>query len=111
MGNKNVLVVAAHPDDEVLGCGGTIVRHTMSGEKWYVLIMAEGLTSRDDIRNPEFRGDEIQKLRAQTEQAGRILGIADVEFNSFPDNRMDSVDLLDIVKKIERAIEKYNFSF
>jgi LmbE family N-acetylglucosaminyl deacetylase len=107
MRNKNVLVVAAHPDDEVLGCGGTIARHTMNGEKWYILIMAEGITSRDDIRNPDFRKDEIQKLRIQTEQAGRILGVTGMEFNSFPDNRMDSVDLLDVVKKVEKAIEKY----
>ena len=108
MQNKNVLVVAAHPDDEVLGCGGTIARHAMNGEKCYVLIMAEGITSRDDTRNPDFRNNEIAELRKQAQHAAHILGISCVEFDSFPDNRMDSVDLLDVVKKIENTIEKYN---
>jgi LmbE family N-acetylglucosaminyl deacetylase len=108
MRNKNILVIAAHPDDEVLGCGGTIARHTMNGEKCNVLIMSEGITSRDNIRNPDLRNDEIAKLREQAENAASILGVSCVEFNSFPDNRMDSVDLLDVVKKIENAIEKYN---
>jgi LmbE family N-acetylglucosaminyl deacetylase len=104
---KNILVIVAHPDDEVLGCGGTIARHTINGEKCYVLIMAEGITSRDVTRNHDLRKDKIQELRIQTEQAGRILGVDGIEFNSFPDNRMDGVDLLDVVKKIEEAIDKY----
>ena len=107
MPNKNILVIAAHPDDEVLGCGGTIARHTINGEKCYVLIMSEGITSRDDIPTHDRRKKEIKKLRKQTEQAGRILSVAGIEFNSFPDNRMDGVDLLDVVKKVEETIDNY----
>jgi LmbE family N-acetylglucosaminyl deacetylase len=107
METSNILVIAAHPDDEVLGCGGTISRHVINGGKCYVFVMAEGITSRDDIRDADNRKDEIEELRIQAEHASRILGITSVELSSFPDNRMDSIDFLDVVKKVERAIGKY----
>jgi LmbE family N-acetylglucosaminyl deacetylase len=106
MGNKNVLVVAAHPDDEVLGCGGTIVRHVNNGATCHILILAEGITSRDDQRDAEFRKNEIEKLGMQAKKASGVIGAASLEILSFPDNRMDSVDLLDVIKPIEKAVEK-----
>ena len=49
---QNVLVVAAHPDDEVLGCGGTIARHVDQGDQLHVLIMAEGATALQKVSLP-----------------------------------------------------------
>ena len=60
---KSILVIAAHPDDEVLGCGGTIVKHIQNGDEVHVLIIAEGVTSRDEERNPIRRKESLSKLR------------------------------------------------
>ena len=60
---NNILVVAAHPDDEILGCGGTIVKHINNGDNVHVLILAEGITSRDKNRNPnKSRKKETHKF-------------------------------------------------
>ena len=56
---KNILVIAAHPDDEILGCGGTIARLSKQGSKINTLILAEGITSRDKIRNRSKRQKQI----------------------------------------------------
>ena len=56
---NQVLVIAAHPDDEVLGCGGTIARHADSGDQVQVLIVAEGSTSRQQKRDRDQVRDEL----------------------------------------------------
>ena len=57
--SKNVLVVAAHPDDEILGCGATICKHTKQGDVVHIIIMAEGLTSRDDKRDVNIHKNDL----------------------------------------------------
>ncbi len=104
----NILVVAAHPDDEVLGCGGTMAKHIQNGDEVNVLILAEGLTSRDEQREREKRLDELSNLAEAAHEANRLLGAQSLTLYDFPDNRMDSVDLLDIVKVIEAAIDQYS---
>ncbi|MDD5718016.1 MAG: PIG-L family deacetylase [Sulfuricurvum sp.] len=101
--NKKVLIVAAHPDDEVLGCFGTVARLIREGYEAYTLILGEGITGRDDKRDPENRANEIQFLRNQIVTANETIGIKKVFIENFPDNRFDSVDLLDIVKTISRV--------
>ena len=101
---KSVLIIAAHPDDEVLGCGGTIANQIRNGDEVHVLILAEGMTSRDYTRDREGRQDDVIKLRNMTNEAHKILGSSSVKLMDFPDNRMDSVDLLDIVKVVENEI-------
>jgi LmbE family N-acetylglucosaminyl deacetylase len=101
MKNK-ILIVSAHPDDEVLGCGGTVARLVKEGYQAYTLILGEGITSRDENRDRAKRETEIQKLKSQAEKANKIIGVEEVFMYDFPDNRFDTVPLLDIVKVIEK---------
>ncbi len=98
------LVVAAHPDDEVLGCGGTIARLSAEGWAVHVLIVAEGATSRDQSRDRAAKEGELSTLSAAAHAANAILGAASVSLGDLPDNRMDSIDLLDVVKIVEAAV-------
>jgi LmbE family N-acetylglucosaminyl deacetylase len=102
-----VLVVAAHPDDEVLGCGGTMARHAAAGDEVRVLILAEGATSRRAKREPARDRDALAGLGRAAMLAAKRLGIAHTELEKFPDNRMDGVDLLDVVKAIESRVAKF----
>ena len=101
-----ILVVVAHPDDEVLGCGGTIAKHSSNGDTVNSIIVAEGLTSRDNIRKTDLRKKELEKLKLHSLKAAKILGIKSTHFFDLPDNRLDSVDLIDITKKIEQYVFK-----
>lgn len=103
---KKVLVIAAHPDDEVLGCGGTMALHAMNGDEVYTAILAEGLTSRAQERNRALYEAEFEVLHKAANKANAILGVKEVKLFDFPDNRMDSVDRLDIIKIVEQLIEE-----
>lgn len=102
-----VLVVAAHPDDEILGCGGTLTKHAMQGDEVHIMILAEGLTSRDSVRDAKLHKKELNQLHMTSQAVASILGARSVELCNFADNRMDGVELLDVVKKVEAVIEKY----
>lgn len=104
---QTVLVVAAHPDDEVLGCGGTIARHAQAGDTVHVLILAEGATSRSQSRDRDQHQDLLSTLAQAAQRAGQILGATSVRLHDFPDNRMDRCDLLDIVKVVELAVAQF----
>ncbi|MBI2636136.1 PIG-L family deacetylase [Candidatus Peregrinibacteria bacterium] len=100
----NVLIVAAHPDDEVLGCGGTIARLAAEGNRVSILILGEGVSSRHE--NPTDADPALlKKLHAQAESVGKFLGAQDVSLTKLPDNRFDTVPLLDIIKIVETKIE------
>lgn len=98
---KTILVIVAHPDDEVLGCGGTIARLASEGNYVYTMILGEGVTSRDKKRDRTKRENEIAELKKHVENANKILGAKKVYTLNFPDNRFDTVPLLDIIKTIE----------
>ena len=99
-----VLVVAAHPDDEVLGCGGTIALHADAGDAVHVLIMAEGATSRQEQRDRRQVTEQLFHLAQAAQTAASILGASSVELLDLPDNRLDSLDRLDLIKRIEERI-------
>ena len=101
---RTVLIVAAHPDDEVLGAGGTVARHAAAGDKVYPLILAEGATARGSRSDIESMAGEVSRLRDQAAASAEALGAQPPSFAGFPDNRMDGIDLLDIVKTVERKV-------
>lgn len=104
---KHVLVVAAHPDDEVLGVGGTILRHTDQGDRVRILIMAEGLTSRAGQRDVDQFHVALEELHDKAKKVGDILGAENVQLFNFPDNRMDGRELLDVVKAVEGEVDQF----
>lgn len=101
-----VLVVVAHPDDEVLGCGGTIARYAAAGHTVHLAILGEGITSRHATRAGAPAG-EMTRLQADARAAGSVLGATQVVFGGLPDNRFDQVALLDVVKQVEAWVESY----
>ena len=80
---NTVMVIAAHPDDEVLGCGGTIAKHIHDGDEVHVLILAEGMTSRDDTRDRKGREKDITKLKDMANEAHNILGTSPQNYLTF----------------------------
>lgn len=100
---RNILVVAAHPDDEILGVGGTVAKHVAMQDNVYALILGEGQTSRGTKRE-EISRDVVEALHQNTFESARQVGFCDVFFADFPDNRFDQVDLLDIVKEVEKKV-------
>lgn len=99
---SDVLVIAAHPDDEVLGCGGTIARHAAAGETVQILFVADGETAR-----PGTGDEDVSRREACAGEAARILGAGKPEFLRFADNRLDGRALLDIVVAVEKAVGRH----
>lgn len=100
-----VLVIAAHPDDEVLGCGATISKLAGQGYEVHIAILGEGIASRYKNREEADKG-LLEAIKNISRQAGDLLGAKELYMRSFPDNRFDSVPLLTIIKEIENLIEK-----
>lgn len=104
--SKVVAVIAAHADDEVLGCGGAIAKFVKAGCQVHVLLLADGETSRSDLNPKDY--DKAQKLRNKAAmRANEILGTTSLTMLNFPDNRMDGIDLLDVVKPVEAFIAEH----
>ena len=114
-----VLVIVAHPDDEVLGMGGTLRKLSVKKHDIKVVFLATGIAAR---RSDKFRNEtkykinktlikkmeeQIKKLRLDAKRALKILGIDDIEFYNFPDNEMDTISNLEITKTIENIIKKF----
>jgi LmbE family N-acetylglucosaminyl deacetylase len=98
--SETVLVVAAHPDDETLGCGGTIARHTAIGDQVHVLFLADGEAAREKT--------DITQRREAANRSADGLGISERIFLDWPDNKLDSVPLLDVVQSLEPHLSRLN---
>lgn len=97
---KSVLVVAAHADDEVLGCGATIKKHADSGDQVTVIFMTDGVGSR------LADSSQISQRNQAKEKALQVLGVGNSYQYDFPENAMDSIPLLEVVQAIECVIDK-----
>jgi LmbE family N-acetylglucosaminyl deacetylase len=96
----NVLVIAAHPDDEVLGPGGTLVKHKIKGDNIYSCILCEHVTVRKN--KPEH-----EEFLKQVHGAANIIGIKDTLFFDFPNIKMNIIPTFDLVQSIEKSIIKF----
>ena len=98
------MIIAAHPDDEILGCGGTVARLTQEGkaeaDEVFTLILSNGITSRDN-----WDKKELEDLKVKSAEANYMVGVPWIAIEDLPDNQFDKVPLLDIVKKIDKHIK------
>lgn len=102
---QTALIIAAHPDDEVLGCGGTIAKLADQGAIVHVAFLADGVFSRTE--NMVAQQEELRIRRTAAQKACGILRVKSVSFGDFPDNRMDTVAMLDITKTLEELIAEH----
>ena len=113
-----ILVVAAHPDDEVLGMGGTIKKLSKEGNEIKTIFLSTGILARrpfenkasDNIYTKRFLSQvniRLKNLRKDAKNAAKVLGVDQIEFMDFPDNEMDIVSNLQITKTIENEISNF----
>jgi LmbE family N-acetylglucosaminyl deacetylase len=99
MNTGTVLVVAAHPDDELLGAGGTLARHALAGEEVHAVILADGATSR-------YADGMAEVLAKSAQRAADVLGLASVQLLSLPDQRLDTLPLVDVTAEVEAVVAR-----
>ncbi len=98
------MAIVAHPDDEIIGVGGTLARHVANGDFVSVLILGDGKSSQQ--KEYSKLTDEMEALvTTETAKALSIIGIKDYKYLALPDNRFDTIPLLDIIKNISEYIK------
>ena len=114
-----ILVVVAHPDDEVLGMGGTIKKLTKEGHNVKIAILATGITSRrsSDYKNStdyklnkkikNVTKKQLKELQKDAKNAAKIMGVTKLKMMDFPDNEMDKITNLEVTKTIEKIIDEF----
>jgi N-acetylglucosamine malate deacetylase 1 len=94
----NILVIGAHPDDELLGVGGTAASHVARGHSVTLAVVCEGVSMR-------YAPERHAEVRAQTTEAARILGVTDVLIGSLPDQRLDTLPVSDVAAAVEAIVK------
>ncbi len=92
------MVIAAHPDDELLGAGGTLVRHVREGDEVHAVIVADGAGSR-------YPAELVATLEKQARRAAEVIGFTSVQFLSLPDQRLDTVPLIELTQRLEGVLD------
>ena len=100
MAKEIVLVVGAHPDDEVLGLGGTVARHVHEGDEVHAFILCEGMSLRYPNAEHDF-------LLAEAQAAAAALGVTSLSINGFPDQGLDRYSLTEIAAPIEKRVREF----
>lgn len=101
MNSKIILIIVAHTDDEIIGCGGTICKHIEDGHKVFAMSFTDGISSRS------IKSKKLKKARyLSAKKASRFLGFKWIKNLNFPDNQLDKVPILKIIKQIEKIKDK-----
>jgi len=106
---SRVLVVAAHPDDEVLGCGGTLARAAAAGAQIHVLFLGEGISARFPVGqydSPEFR-EQTERRMAGSKKALAVLGVGSADYGKRLCCQFDTLPLISLVKEIESVMQSF----
>lgn len=101
MKNKRILVIAAHPDDEVLGCGGTLLKHAKNNDKILLLFASDGEGSRISGKKRIFY------RKKQALKVAKIINSQKPFFLNFPDNQLDKINILKIAKSFSKIVESF----
>lgn len=107
---KRVLIVAAHPDDDILGCGGIMAKYKDDDTVVFkVLFLGEGTSCRyrKDLMGSQEVKCEIEQRNSYAKSALKLLGVDQYTFCNFPCGRLDQIALIDIGKTIESEIDNF----
>lgn len=94
-----ILVVAAHPDDELLGAGGTLAAHARAGDAVHAVVMSEGAGSR-------YAEGMADQLAAAARRAAAEIGFASIRLEHLPDQRLDTLPLIEVTQRLEAIIDE-----
>ncbi len=104
MERARVVVIGAHPDDELLGAGATLARHVLAGDEVHAVVVADGAGSR-------YPAELAAALEKQARRAAEVIGFASLQFLSLPDQRLDTVPLIDLTQRLESVLGEIAPSF
>jgi LmbE family N-acetylglucosaminyl deacetylase len=93
-----IVVIGAHPDDEILGAGATLARHVIAGDEVHAIVVADGAGSR-------YPGDMMAALEKDARRAGEVIGFATMRFLALPDQRLDGKPLIELTQLLEAVLD------